>query len=374
MIGFACNVHPDSIHVPSFQYTLNMKLQEHCSGQMRNTYENMSHRVGIELPAVLPPAQVYRQKILAVNSNNNNSSTYHTDKVDGIAIHVPVQFRAVFRNMISNIAQIDPKFELCDKTYYYGDKEMKNTYLKQVQLYNDYVQSHRTIRFHGFSIEDIDEVSNALLNIPTFVAIEPTNFSTRRGMYLLLVKNEITSDQIDQMDDICARLSQRENNFSGIRRYRQKEQIDQYTTNNRAYLLNRYKNAPTPAVNAWSNRAIPQKIITTSSDVSLGTTTTVPLANDASQQLIHELQENQQLQDQKLKEVERRMLNVENKHNISDTLVQALDTSVNEISTLTNSNCTELAQLRDSYTRDQQSVNAELKVVKGEVEERQKEI
>ena len=115
MIGFACNVHPDSIHVPSFQYTLNMKLQEHCSGQMRNTYENMSHRVGIELPAVLPPAQVYRQKILRVSSNKN-SPTYHTDKVDEIAIYVPFQFCAVFQNMISNIAQIDPKFELCYKT------------------------------------------------------------------------------------------------------------------------------------------------------------------------------------------------------------------------------------------------------------------
>ena len=68
------------------------------------------------------------------------------------------------------------------------------------------------------------------------------------------------------------------------------------------------------------------------------------------------------------------MLNVENKHNISDTLVQALDTSVNEISTITNSHCTELAKFRDNYTIDQQSVNAELKVVTEGVQEQQKEI
>ena len=93
-------------------------------------------------------------------------------KIDVIAIHVPVEHRAVFRNMISHLAQSDAKFELCDKTYYFGDKAMKNTYLKQVQSFNNYVQSHRIIRIHGFSQDDIMEASNELLRIPNIIGME----------------------------------------------------------------------------------------------------------------------------------------------------------------------------------------------------------
>ena len=81
--------------------------------------------------------------------------------------------------MSSHLAQTDPKFEICDKPYYFGDKAMKKSYLKQVQSYNNYVQSHRMIRLHGFSQADITEVSSELLRIPTVIGIEPTNFSTR---------------------------------------------------------------------------------------------------------------------------------------------------------------------------------------------------
>ena len=110
--------------------------------------------------------------------------------------------------MISHLAQSDAKFEICDKTYYFGDKEMKNTYLKQVQSFNNFVQSHRIIRIHGFSQADITEASNELLRIPNITGMEVTSQSLRRGMYALLAKSDIPIVDIDQIDDVCARFNQ----------------------------------------------------------------------------------------------------------------------------------------------------------------------
>ena len=323
--GFLINRHPHFEHITTIQSELNVALQAQYQ-QESEKYKRECNRKNVPYPPPNLPSVHVRKMVVHLFHHNSKQP----EKSEGLTIHVPTQFRLAFNSILGDLQKQDEQWERCDKSWLRMNLAMKETYYKQVGHFSDYMRSYKTGLLFGFTSSEMEQYIDQFTNIRNVESITKTNQTQQRGQYKVLMNKQITTQELDQIDDLCEELNQFQpcQYENQSKRCRSREVEEQLSSSTRESMTSRWKErpltfrpAPSPMTSPWGNPTktsaavgfnLPHMV--TALDASVATAVTTPDDHDFLQsKVVQELKADNVEMRKKMEEQEKRVALLEKK-------------------------------------------------------------